>query len=130
MPATHLPQQGQSMAYKVSITRPAQAELESVIDYVSTQYASKHAVSALVSEYEAALDILEQYPNALPIDFASSRLLEDEIRKAQVGKNYRLFYRVDDARQTVTIISFLHVRRDMQRHVVQDAQISKEQSHE
>lgn len=99
------------MGYKVEVVVPVKSELTEALCYIAERYASPKAMQSFVDEFDSAIAMLEQCPLLFSVDHELSRTFEREIRSVRV-KKYRLFYTVDSETKTVTVISFLHTRRD------------------
>lgn len=109
------------MAYKVHISAPAKKRLDEAVDYIVRDLAAPQAAGKLGIAFGNLLDNLEAFPYMYPIDMRLQSLSDKELRIAPV-RGYRAFYFVDERLKTVFIVSFLHMRQSVQRHISSDFQ--------
>lgn len=98
------------MNYNLVITQPAEKDLADILQYISKDLSAPKAANDLLD------DILKCYDNISlnPLMYAfcdNDRLKSKKYRKAVI-KNYIMFYRVDEEKQTIYIMRFIYGRRD------------------
>lgn len=98
------------MSYKLVVSKPAENDLEDILQYISKDLSVPKAASDFLDE------VLKCYDNVseTPLMYAlcdNDRLKGKKYRKAII-KNYIMFYRVDETSNTVYIMRFLYGRRD------------------
>lgn len=101
------------MKYRVVVSVRAQADLRSVLDYLSVEAGPRVAVG-MVDKLTAATDELGD--KALRFALAPQHE-ETGVRRRVVGR-YNIYYRVKD--ETVTVLTFLHHARDSERVLFPD----------
>ena len=99
------------MAYRVLISEPTQADVDSAIGYMVLTLGAPRAAASLLDEYEHALALLADNPLLFGVDLHVSEALNMQIRRCPV-KRYGIYYLVDDAAQAVYVVGFAHQRRD------------------
>jgi addiction module RelE/StbE family toxin len=96
--------------FTVNYTTPAEEDLISILEYISSILKSPSAAENLLNEIEEQTKILEENPFIFP-------LAKDEyinklgIRHIAV-KNYFLFYTIEEDKEIVSIIRIMYARRD------------------
>ena len=98
------------MTCRIRITRAAERDISSAVNYIDHVLLNPTAVDALL--FEAAEKIGEL--SAFPGRYA---LVDDPVLKAwgirfTKVKNYLAFYTISDAEKTVDIVRFLYSKRD------------------
>jgi toxin ParE1/3/4 len=102
--------------YFVDVAQLAKVDLAASLRYITDELYNPQAASRLLAEFENRRGILEQMPYTFPL-VRNNRLAKKGIRALPV-KNFLLFYTIDEIKQQVSIIRFLHGRRDWQ-HIIQ-----------
>ncbi|MDO4415325.1 MAG: type II toxin-antitoxin system RelE/ParE family toxin [Erysipelotrichaceae bacterium] len=98
------------MKYEINISQKAEDDLNSAADYIEHVLLNAEAADHLLDESEKLIEGLSQYPERYPV--VDDPLLKFfHIRMAPV-KNYLVFYTVNSAHQSVTIVRFLFNKRD------------------
>lgn len=103
------------MAYKVQISRDANADIDSVLSYLAVKLSNPDAARHLADELDHIYDQLSDHPRL----FEQARdpmLCRRGYRKVVVG-NYVLLYLIDDDRQLVTIVRLFYGRRDYPNYI-------------
>ena len=99
------------MAYSIQLTQGFSEQLEGSVNYILTTLHSPQAAKSLLDAYEQTLHLIEQSPTWLPVDQVASTHFDTTIYKISV-RSYLLRYWVDEASDTVHLISFRHKSRD------------------
>ena len=99
------------MAYKINITEHAEHDLDSALSYISYELSSPEAALSLFDSYTHAISSIESHPFGNRVDALTSDRTGIEIRKLRVG-SYGIFYSTDDQTKNITVIAFLHSKRD------------------
>lgn len=95
------------MAYRVKIAAPAERDLEHAVAYIAEVLAAPSAAVSPLDEYERVLDLLAGNPSLFGVDFDVSEAVGVQVRRC-MAKGYEVFYLVDDERQVVPVVAFLH----------------------
>ena len=106
--------------YQIGFTEPAEEDLRATLRYISHVLDSPAAARDLLSETERQLETIAAVPYSCPLvrdDYLASKA----IRSLRV-KNYRLFYVVNQAESTVSVIRFLYARRDWEKLLQADVE--------
>lgn len=98
------------MTYRINITRTALADIRSSAFYISDTLMNKNASNRLLDNIQNKMDLLSENPYMNPL-VKDSFLASNGIRFQMVDK-YMAFYIVDEEAKTVSVIRFLHSRRD------------------
>ena len=98
------------MSYDIHITRAAERDLNSAVDYIEFVLLNPQAADALLDEAEKKIDELSTFPEK----FA---LIDDPVLKAwgirfTLVKNYIAFYVISEENRTIYIVRFLYGKRD------------------
>lgn len=98
------------MSYGIHITRAAERDLNSAIDYIEFVLLNPQAADALLDEAEMKIGELSIFPERFS-------LVDDPVLKAwgirfMLVKNYIAFYVVSEENRTVYIVRFLYGKRD------------------
>jgi len=96
--------------YKVDYTTPAQEDLVSIMEYISSILKAPSAAESLLDEIEKETGILAENPLIFPIS-QDEYIAKRGIRHMLI-KNYFIFYTIDENLKTVSIIRILYARRD------------------
>ena len=96
--------------YRIDFTEPAEADLLAALRYISEVLKAPGAAGKLLSDMERLLKVLENLPLSCP-------LVHDEVLAMQgirlsLVNRYLLFYVVKESEETISVIRFLHARRD------------------
>lgn len=98
------------MAYKLIITKSAQAELEKIADYISESLCNPVAALDFLKQVEKCYNTLSDNPLIYQVcDSIGTKY--KEYRKVVIN-NYILIYRVDTDTNIVYILHFFYGRRD------------------
>ena len=96
--------------YSLNITDIAEEDILSSVQYINDVFKNPVAANNLLDEIERHEKILEETPTIYP--FVSDEYLAKKGLRCTTVKNFLLFYTVDENEKTVTIIRFLHGRRN------------------
>ena len=96
--------------YTVTITKTAEQDLLDAAIYIAHTLSNKTAANRLLDRADAAADSLAQNPMRQPL-VKDSCLSEKGLRSLPVG-NYLLIYAVREKAKAVSIIRFVHSRRE------------------
>lgn len=92
--------------YKLIITRLADHDLDSIVQYISVELSNPTAAGDFLDEVEKCYEYLKSNP----FIFAEShdpRLEKEGYRKALI-KNYLLMFKVDETEKVVTVYRFFY----------------------
>ena len=98
------------MTYSLDITDIAEEDILSAARYIANVLKAPAAANKLLDEIEKYEEILENTPNMYP--FVSDEYLAGKGLKFVMVKNYIMPYTVNEDEKKVSIIRFLHSRRD------------------
>ncbi|MCL1874620.1 MAG: type II toxin-antitoxin system RelE/ParE family toxin [Clostridiales bacterium] len=98
------------MTYSLDITDIAEEDILSAARYIANVLKAPAAANKLLDEIEKYEEILENTPNMYP--FVSDEYLAGKGLKFVMVKNYIMLYTVNEDEKKVSIIRFLHSRRD------------------
>jgi len=98
------------MSYSLCITDIAEEDISASITYIADVLKNPVAANNLLDEVERHEKILEETPNIYPL--VRDEYLAGKGLRYTMIKNYLLFYVVDENDKTVTVIRFLHGRRN------------------
>jgi len=98
------------MMYKVNYTTPAEEDLISILEYISTILKAPSAAEKLLNEIEKHTGKIEENPFIFPLE-KDEYLINIGIRHILI-KNYFLFYTIEEDKNTVSIIRIIYARRD------------------
>ena len=96
--------------YSLNITDIAESDILSAARYIANVLKAPVAANNLLDEIERYEEMLENNPNIYP--FAKDENLAEKKVKFVMVKKYILFYTVNEEEKTVSVIRFLHSRRD------------------
>jgi len=96
--------------YSLHIANIAEEDILDTVNYIANVLKAPKAANDLLDEIERHEDILENTPNIYP--FVPDEYLAKREVKFTGIKNYLLFYTVNEDEKIVTVIRFLHSRRD------------------
>lgn len=100
------------MKYTVCITAPAHNDILQSAVYISNNLCNPNAADKLLSQIAEKLNSLADAPHRYAVvndDFLAGL----EIRMIKIN-NYDAFYRINDAKHTVTVLRVLYEKRDWQ----------------
>ena len=106
--------------YSLSITDLAEDDILSAVRYTASVLKAPIAANNLLDEIERHEEILANTPNIYP--FAKDEYLAEKGVKFVMVKNFIMFYMVNEDEKTVTVIRFLHSRRDW-KNILNDSTI-------
>lgn len=89
------------MAYKLIITQKAEADLDTIIGYITGKLCNAEAAATLLDEIESRYNALEENPHLYPL-CVQPLLRRGEYRMIPIG-GYLLFFRIDEARSIVYV---------------------------
>lgn len=98
------------MSYRLLITNDANNDIDDIVSYIVNVLKNPIAAKNLLTKIESSFDIISTNPFAFPL-CNDKRLHDDGYRKITV-KNYIVFYKVDEADDTVYIMRVIYGRRD------------------
>jgi len=96
--------------FKVNFTTPAEEDLVSTLDYISSILKSPSAAEDMLNEIEEHTKFLAENPFIFPLS-KDEELNKQGIRHVRV-KNYLLFYTIEEDKELVSIIRIMYARRD------------------
>jgi len=96
--------------FKVNYTTPAEKDLLSILDYISTILKSPSAAENLLNAIEENTKVLTENPFIFPL--AQDEYLGKLGIRHMLIKNYFLFYSIEEDAETVSIIRIMYARRD------------------
>lgn len=99
------------MAYSIHRTARFNKQLEGAVDYLLHTLCNPQAATALLDEYEQALQPIRNTPTWPPVDQAASAHFDTTIYR-KTARSYLMRYWVDEANGTVHLISFRHRSQD------------------
>lgn len=102
--------------FKVELTEPAVQDLEDILQYISGILREPNAAKNLLRAMQQEIAALHQMPERHPL-IPDDILPGTAIRRLFV-KNYTVFFTVDSASATVTVVRILYSRRDW-RHLLE-----------
>lgn len=96
--------------FKVNYTTPAEEDLLSILEYISSILKSSVAAENLLDEIEEKTELLAENPFIFPL--AKDEYINKRgIRHIPV-KNYFVFYTIEEDKKIVSIIRIMYARRD------------------
>ena len=99
------------MTYKILISEPTHADIDSTIGYIAVTLAAPNAAASLLDDYEHALTLIADNPFLFGVDLIVSEALNMQIRRCPV-KRYGIYYFVDENIHAVYVVGFAHSLRD------------------
>jgi len=96
--------------YKVSVSVPAEKDLQEITKYISSQLSAPAAALKLADAFVEAFIDLENMPEKYPL-VPEDRLAAMGYRKRPV-KNYLVFFKIDAKSHEVDVARILYARRD------------------
>ena len=96
--------------YKLQFLPVARDDLRGIAEYISAELGAPEAAMRLAEKIVSAADSLSDFPYAYPV-YVPVRPTAFEYRKISV-ENYLVFYTVDEASKTVTVMRIIYARRD------------------
>ena len=96
--------------FEVHWTTPAQEDLLSIIEYISSMLKAPTAAETLLDEIEMETAILEENPFLFP--FSQDEYIAKRGIRHMLVKNYFLFYTIEEDARIVSIIRMMYARRD------------------
>jgi toxin ParE1/3/4 len=98
------------LSFAVSFTRTAEQDLISTMEYLTEMLKSPIAAGSLVGEFEKQVQLLSKNPFINQIE-EDGYLNQKMIRHIQM-KNYLMFYTINESQKDVSILRFIHARRN------------------
>ena len=98
------------MAYKLTITRSAEADLDGILQYVAVELHNPEAAANLLDEITKRYELLERNPLIYPL-CEQPLLRGGGYRKVVVGR-YLMFCHVDERQHVVYVDRFFHDLQD------------------
>jgi plasmid stabilization system protein ParE len=92
------------MEYKITISKRAKLNLESIIDYLKANWSEK-VLSDFLEKLQKKTDLIKQNP----LIFANSEI-KNEVRKCLITKHNAMYYRVKN--DEIEIITIHDTRKD------------------
>jgi mRNA-degrading endonuclease RelE of RelBE toxin-antitoxin system len=102
------------MNYRVFYTANVRAEIGAQVDYLRGRAVSEAVIENWFARLLNKIDDLYEWPRSNPVDEAQTAKEGVEIRKLTFG-DYLVRYHVDDDRQVVEVLSFIHGARRRER---------------
>ncbi|MDO4807991.1 MAG: type II toxin-antitoxin system RelE/ParE family toxin [Coriobacteriales bacterium] len=99
------------MAYRVQVAGPAERDLDRAVDYLVNVLGAPGAAMSLLDRYEEVLGLLTDNPRLFGVDFDVSEAVGLQVRRC-MARGYEIYYLVDDEREVVSVIAFIHGSRD------------------
>jgi plasmid stabilization system protein ParE len=96
--------------YSVHITKAAEEDIISAVNYIADVLNAPVAANRLLDEIEKYEKILAGTPKMYP--FVSDKHLSEKRVKFIMLKKYMMFYVINEENKKVTVVRFLHGRRD------------------
>ena len=96
--------------YQTEFTEAAEADLDDALQYVRTVLKAPEAADRLVDMVEQSATALAEFPQAHPL-VRDDYLATQGVPYAVLG-NYLAFFVINEQLQKVTVVRFLHGRRD------------------
>ena len=92
--------------YAVEYTASAEADLDSIVDYLAFHLCNPPAAQALLDSIDDAIDCFTETPDIFPL-CNDDRLAELGYHKAAV-RSYIMVYEIDDENYVVRVLRFFH----------------------
>lgn len=99
------------MAYRVQVSNPANRDLDEALSYLVHELNAPSAARSLLDAYEDKLRLLADNPLLFGVDFDVSEAVGRQVRRCQ-AKHYGIYYLVDEEKNLVTVLAFIHHLRD------------------
>ena len=96
--------------YKYYITPLAEQDIDSALNYISTELCNTQAALDLLEDIEQSIGHIVAFPFALP-DCKVFLITDPNIRHTYVN-NYCLIYEVKEASEQINILRFLYCKID------------------
>lgn len=96
--------------YQIQITKRAERDIGDALDDISETLHNPAAARNLLDEAERKLASLSDYPERNPL--VHDAILAANGIRIQIIENDIAFYIISDAAKTVTVIRFMHSRRN------------------
>lgn len=88
---------------KLQIFPAAQADMEGIFQYISSELKNPSAAVGLIEDFERAFENIRAFPESCP--YTQNEYIKDKTLRKLVVNNYIVFYRVkDDAIQIVRVL--------------------------
>ena len=101
------------MAFKVVLTRPAEADAAEYVNYLKERSGSERVLQDWLNGLDEMIDSLAEMPGKYQIlddDFSTSL----EIRSAKYH-SHRVLFHMDEQSNVVTVLRIFHYARDLKR---------------
>ena len=108
--------------YSVNISDIAEGDIFSSVEYIANVFKAPKAANNLLDEIAKYEKILADTPNIYP--FVLDEYLAEKGLKFVKVKNFLMLYTVNEDKKNVTVIRFLHSRRDW-KHLIEISEIDK-----
>lgn len=99
------------MKYRISLTRQAESDLQSIYQYIAVDLLSPQNAAGLLERLEKSIASLDQMPERYRV-YDAQPWNSRNLRIMPVG-NYLVFYISDHKTEIVTVIRVLYGRRDI-----------------
>ena len=96
--------------FRLEITESAEADLDSITDYLGFELHNPSAAETLLDEIDHACENLAAMPELYPL--CSDRRLADMGYRKAVIRSYIMVYEVDEVDEVVRILRFFHGLED------------------
>lgn len=94
--------------HRILISAPAENDIKSIVNYISEILQNPSAAIAHLDAIEKNITGLKEMPYRCPV--VKDRYLSGKNIRSLNVKNYQIFYRIEPATYTVTIIRVLYAR--------------------
>lgn len=92
--------------FRLEITESAEADLDSITDYIGFELNNPQAAESLLDEIDRACDVIGFTPEVFPL-CADARLADMGYRKVVV-RSYIMIYEIDAEDESVRVLRFFH----------------------
>ena len=96
--------------YTVFISKPAERDIASAVDYIDGILHNPGAADALLDAIEEAFSSLTFFPEKFPV--VSDTVLASHGIRMLIIKNYLALYTIDELRGRIQIVRFLYGKRN------------------
>jgi plasmid stabilization system protein ParE len=96
--------------YELILSKLFDNDIDSTYEYIKDNLEAPMAAENLMKEVKQKLNYLKENPTVRPL-IKDKVILALKLRSAKV-KNYVIYYSVDEEKQKINLIRFLHNKRD------------------
>ena len=97
-------------SYSVVYTASARDDVFAAVDYIANDLLDNGAANRLIDNIQNVTERLKVFPESSPL--VNDKILRNRGIRAAVITGYILFYKVDDSKESIYIIRFLHSTQD------------------